>query len=738
MSRATLSIARQELKGFLDRPAGWVLLAVFVGLMDFLFFRSLAATGEASMRGWFGILPWVFLIFVPAITMRLIAEEERSGTIELLLSQPVRLIDVLAGKFLGGWSIVCLALVASLPVPILLATAGRLDWGVVATQYLAAALLGGAITTIGLFASSLTKNQVLASILAAVITFACMVLGFELVTITVPRRVAEVFTSLSLLSHFESMSRGVIDLRDAAYFVAIAAAFFAGAYAVLAARRANRRSESFYNLQLGVVLILGICVAANMLVAPFGLRLDLTANRLFTLSGATKNILRGLDDQVTLTLFASRDLPPQVATTYRDVRDVLRDYAQASRGKVQLVERFPDIDPQAAQTAQSLGVEAVQFNVVKREQFSVQQGWLGVALQSGSDREAISFVQQAGDLEYQLASLIVKMTDTGKRTVGFTGGHNERPASEYGILRRELGKTYTVKDVSSDPDKGLDLSGLRALIVAGPQAPFSATERAAVRRYIDGGGAALFMLEGYTINTQFLIATPSGDNLGPLTGGYGARVQKKLLYDLKSNEAVSFSAGQRAYTVPYPFWPRPRVASQDVAGDLDTIVLTWASPVTAPTTETPKGAEVIPLLTTSPEAGSEAGQPTISPDRDFTADARDLKTLTAGAAVIGPEGKKRWRIAVIGDSEFPTDRFAENAPENIILALNTVDWLAQDEALTAIRSKRGEPRQLQFGSFVHQAITVWGNQFGVPLVLAIIGTWHLTRRRARARRGDAR
>lgn len=736
-TRASLTIAKQELKAFLDRPTGYVLLAVFVALVDFLFFRQAFIGGEASLRPLFATIPWVFLVFVPAVTMRLLAEEERSGTMEVLLTQPLTELDIIVGKFLGGLGIVGLAFATTLPVPLGLSTAGRLDWGVVFTQYFAGVMLGAAMVAIGLFASSITRNQVLASMAAATISFFLVILGFDLVTLAVPRRVGEVLAGISLLARLETMARGVIDLRDLLYFLSVVLVFGLGAYLVVHAKRTDRKAERFYNLQLGAILLIGITVALNLLVAPYALRLDLTANRRFTLSRASKQVVGQSPDDITITLFASRDLPPQVTTTYRDTRDLLKDYASISK-RISFVERFPDIDPQASQAAEALGVQPVQFNVLEREQFSVKQGWLGVALQMGTKREAIPFVQRTDDLEYQVTSLIRKMEGIAKATVAFTQSHNEKPLAEIGSLRNELAKTYTVRELTRAESGGLDLAGVRVLVVPGPQTAFSPAERTAVKRFIEGGGKALFMLEGYTVNQQFLIATPNQDNGNALVSGLGVTVEKKLLYDLQSNETVNFSGGQLSYTVPYPFWPRLAAQSAQIAGDIDSVVLPWASPVSVSETRTPRNAVAVNILSTSRAAGAESGQPSIAPDREFASDRAKLAAFAAAVAMDAPKAAKPWRVVVIGDSDFVTDNYVRNAPENLAFALNAIDWLAQDETLSGIRSKGTGASQLRFDSFVQQLMVAWGNQFGVPIVIVGVGTWHLVMRRRRARRGDAR
>jgi len=173
------------------------------------------------MRNYFGIMPWIFLFFIPAITMRLWAEEKKLGTMEILMTFPVREYEVVLGKFLASFCFLFLTVVLSSPLALTVATLGNPDGGPIIGSYLGLLLMGGAYLAIGIFISSLTENQIIAFIISIVVIFAFLIVGEDIVLFTIPGFLVPVFSYLSLGKHFESISRGVIDSRDLIYYLSI-------------------------------------------------------------------------------------------------------------------------------------------------------------------------------------------------------------------------------------------------------------------------------------------------------------------------------------------------------------------------------------------------------------------------------------------------------------------------------------------------------------------------------------
>lgn len=730
ITKASWTIAKKELKGYVDKPTAYILLIVFAAISMFLFFRSALLAGEASLRPLFNVLPWIMLFFVPPITMRLFAEEDKQGTMELLLTQPISDLDVLVGKFLGAFLFVCLALAMTLPAALTIRLGGAMDYGVIVAQYVGAVLLATLFVATGLLASGLTRNQVVASIIAITINFVLVALGFDMVLLAAPVAIGQVMQLISPLTHFENMGRGVIDLRDVIYFASAIIAFGALAYLTLKSKRISRSSPHYYNLQGGIAVVVGICIVANILSGYVSARLDLTESKLFTLSPATDKILRELPDVVTIKLFASPDLPGELALTARDTKDLLGDYGRTARGKVQVQTLHPtSTADKAAQEAQSAGVQPVQFNVMAEDELQVKRGYLGIAVQYAGKKEAIPFVQRTDDLEYQLTSLIRKLTVKERKTVGFLAGHGEKSlVRDLAALDRELQKQYETKEVKAEGKKALSLKGVDTLVVAGPTQKVGTADRRVLTQFIGGGGHVLFLIDAITVNPQFMMGIANQNSFADYVEQLGVRVNPDVVYDMRSNESVSFSGGLMQITTPYPLWPRVEAVSAAVAGNIRSIVLPWASSL-----ETTAGVRAVEVLKTTPDAGAQTEQFNIAPDQDFS--TKGLKARLMAAAIEKAGASKKGRVVVIADSDFLSEQFAKNAPENIAFALNTIDWLAQQESLAGIRSKRSQPHQLAFPSDGVREAVKYTNMVGVPVLIALFGVWHLLRRRRISREG---
>lgn len=216
-------IAKREFRTFFDSLAAYILLVVFLGLSGFftwLFGSDIFFIGQATLQPFFSVAYWTLFFFIPALTMKMLAEEKRSGTLELLLTKPITDWQVIAGKFLAVLMLISVALVLTLPYYITVSFLGPIDHGAVWSGYLGMLLMSAAFTSIGLFASSITNNQIVAFLLALFIGVFFIVI-FDVLANSFTGSIAYFFNYLSLSTHYESISRGVIDSKDLIYFLSI-------------------------------------------------------------------------------------------------------------------------------------------------------------------------------------------------------------------------------------------------------------------------------------------------------------------------------------------------------------------------------------------------------------------------------------------------------------------------------------------------------------------------------------
>jgi len=216
-------IARRELNSFFDSLMAYILIVVFLGFTGFftwLLVADVFLTGQASLQSFFGVAYWTFFILIPAITMKMIAEEKRSGTIELLLTKPVTDWQVVLGKFTAALLLVCIALALTLPYYITVANLGPIDHGAVISGYLGLILMCATYISIGIFTSSITNNQIISFLLSLLIGIFFHWI-FSMVASNFSGIIGETLNFLSVSSHYESVSRGVIDTKDIIYFISL-------------------------------------------------------------------------------------------------------------------------------------------------------------------------------------------------------------------------------------------------------------------------------------------------------------------------------------------------------------------------------------------------------------------------------------------------------------------------------------------------------------------------------------
>lgn len=221
--RVTWIIAKKELRSYFDSLIAYILLVLFLGFSGFftwLFGSDIFMVGQASLQTFFSIAYWTLFFFTPALTMRLLAEEKKTGTLEMLLTKAVTDRQVVTGKFLAALLLVFIALFCTFPYVMTLSYIGDIDAGEIFCGYAGLALMSGAYISIGLYASSLTNNQIVAFLLALSIGLFFHII-FEVMAGSFTGITAQVLATLSLNNHFESLSRGVVDTRDVIYFLSL-------------------------------------------------------------------------------------------------------------------------------------------------------------------------------------------------------------------------------------------------------------------------------------------------------------------------------------------------------------------------------------------------------------------------------------------------------------------------------------------------------------------------------------
>lgn len=397
------TIARKELRSVFLSPVALIFLGVFLiaVFFNFFFISKFFARNLADVRPLFASLPVLLIFLVAALTMRQWSEEQKSGTLEVLLTLPLRTRDLVAGKFVAGLLLVALALALTLPLPITVALLGDLDWGPVVGGYVAALLLGSTYLALGLCISSLTDNQIVALLVTAIVGGLLYIVGADQVAGTVGvilgTNAAEVMRGLGTGSRFTSIERGVLDLRDLFYYGSLTVFFLAANAYFLETKRMEKQPTGGTSrrgtLLLTVVLAGANVVLGNLWLAPVtAVRLDLTADGEYSISDATEEILAGLGEPLLIAGYFSEKTHPLLAPLVPRIRDFLEEYAVRGDDNVRVEFHDPTQSPEIEEEIkEQYGIDSVPFRVSGRNEEAVVNSYFHILIKYGDEYQVLSF-----------------------------------------------------------------------------------------------------------------------------------------------------------------------------------------------------------------------------------------------------------------------------------------------------------------------------------------------------------
>ncbi len=523
-----------------------------------------------------------------------------------------------------------------------------------------------------------------------------------------------------------------------------------------------------------VLLVALILVVGNFVVSRVLARADLTHDREFTISKATRDVLRGLDDVVTIKVYFSKKLPPNLATLRRNIDDILRGYQAYSHGKIRVEYIDPSEKPEEEQKLRYLGIPQVQLNVLEKDQLQVINGYMGLAILYADRHQSIPVIQDVNTLEYDLTAGILQVLSKDKRIIGYLNGNGAPDLNkDYESLGRLLSQTYDVQPVDLAQGRNPVQPQINTLIVARPeQVPDRVQWQ--IDQYLMRGGRVIFMVDPIKLSEEMGLQNPM-----PITSGiddqlafYGVKVQRALVED-RVNENAGFSQGYMRYSTPYPFWPKiteKGLSSKNpITSRLDALVLPWCAPleVTASTADSASGStqpdvKATILARSSPGAWLQRGRYDLTPPNPFQMQrppdkgesyplavalvgrfrsffaGKPIPTSPGDSTSTAPpaadktvEESPETQVIVVGNSQFANSNFISMFPGNQNFILNAIDWMTLGDKLIAIRSRGAVERPLHMTSATGKALFMYANTFGVAILVAVFGIARFMRRRAR-------
>lgn len=399
MNTGIKTTARKELRSYFLSPVAVIFLGVFlvVTFVYFFYYAKFFARNIADVRPLFQSLPFLLIFLVAAVTMRQWSEEQKMGTLEVLLTLPVRTRDLVLGKFAAGMTLVGMALLLTLPLPITAAMLGQLDWGPVIGGYVAAALLASAYMAIGLCVSARTDNQIVALMVTSAICTLLYALGSDTMAGFFGNTGAEVLRSLGTGSRFASIERGVLDVRDLFYYGSLTAFFLLLNGYFLERRRLDILAKPGQEKAGALIMIVGLAAAnvvvGNLWLAPVtGLRADLTKGGEYSISPVTEDILENLAEPLTISGYFSEKTHPLLAPLVPRIRDFLKEYEIRGHGKVSVDFTDPSRDKDLEEELnQSYSIKTFPFRIMGSHEDTVVNSYFHVLIKYGDEYQVLSF-----------------------------------------------------------------------------------------------------------------------------------------------------------------------------------------------------------------------------------------------------------------------------------------------------------------------------------------------------------
>ncbi len=579
---------KKEIATFFGSATGYLVVGVFLLLTWLLLWVipsdfNIIYGGYATLTPLFDIAPWIYLFLVPAIAMRLIADERRAGTIELLLIRPLQPWRIVMAKYLAGFSLVCLSILPTLVyvtvVCALGSPQGNIDMGGTIGSYIALLFLAATYMAVGIFASSITDNQIVAFVTGAALC-ALLYVGCDMISSLAPQSDWAAFTmDLGIAQHYSSISRGVVDSRDVIYFLAVCVIFLTLTSALIS------RSSGRFRRPL-------ICVVVCLTVVPFlssltHFRADLTSEGRYTLSPVTRSYADSLKATVIVNLYLDGDLNPGFRRLRRQAVDICQEINSCSSKGIRLISTDPaELKPDAAKSfAQELeraGLAGVPVFETKedgqktrsivypyaRVQLSDKSVWVSLLENVPGLSGEESLNRSVEGIEYKFTDAISRLTRTEVPKVAFLEGHGELDELDVNGATEALAQHFDVDrgQIGSDPSI---LNPYKVLIIAKPTQRFPEKDKYAIDQYIMRGGRVLWLIDAINMTLDSLrqssqtVGIPSDLNLSDQLFVYGVRIRQSVIEDMSCGMipiSVPTRDGQTSI-VPMPWLFGPLMAT---------------------------------------------------------------------------------------------------------------------------------------------------------------------------------
>lgn len=512
-----------------------------------------------------------------------------------------------------------------------------------------------------------------------------------------------------------------------------------------------RKNKQQVIIQL--LLIIGIIIFINIISVRIFARLDLTSTKAYSLSEASKQLVRSLDDKFLVKAYFTAELPAPYNNHRRFLQDQLDDYRAYSKGNFQYEFIDPSKNQELEQEAQRYNIPPVQVQVIRDDKLQIEKAYMGLVFLYGDKQENIPIIRDLDKLEYEISSKIKKLTSTNQIKVGISTGHGEPDFDKIKQFRELLSEQYIVENVNISNGAPIP-NDIAALIIIAPKEKFSDVDKYTIDQYLMRGGKIAFFINQIDATLQAQMGQNLNLNLDDLLETYGVRIRPDMVRDARcANVTISQQAGFMTFQsqIPYPYLP---IASEynpnNIAvKNLGPVIFHFVSSIDTSLAKA-KGLNLEVLLSSSNKSGRMEGFFIINPTLPFTQDMFKEAHIPLAVSVEGTfkshftdkepqvdstlnittsdklQISTNTKIVVVGDGDFVQDPYL-GTKDNLIFANNIIDWLIDDIGLTTIRSKDIAVKHLDEVSEGTRTFVKSVNLMLPPLIMIVTGIirWRL-------------
>ncbi len=468
-----------------------------------------------------------------------------------------------------------------------------------------------------------------------------------------------------------------------------------------------------------VLLVIGAFIVIAVISEKYYFRIDLTEGGQYSMSNATKNILKNLNKPVIVTAYFTEDLPPDLAKVKRSFQDLLVEYGNLSNGNIVFKFINPNDDPEVESEAISSGIQPVLFKARDKDEVKQQKIFMGASISMDDKKEIIPFLNPQGSIEYDLTTAIKKLSVNRKPMIGFVQGQGEPALAAYQQVKADLDVLYTVKEVYLS-DTVRNISAYQTLVISGPTTQYSPEAIRVLDSYVNNGGNLFIAMNRVIGNTQTLQGEENQTGLDVWLAAKGLQMEPKFVVDANCGSVnVTQPTGRFNMTtqVRFPFLPIiTNFADFPITKGLEQVLLGFPSPISF---SGDSSSIFTPLATTSKKSGLLSLPVILDVHKNWTAvDFHDGEQTVA--ALLETE-KSNIVLVSIGDLAVngTGQRPRQLQPDNVNLMVNSIEWLSDETGLIDLRTKGITSRPIDQLSESKKLTIKWLN-FILPMFLVII------------------